>query len=178
MIEAGTGMMPCNPRAKRSGGPPGRIRKNVPGRLPGSVRKTFRPGAGRFKGAFMESILTKVVRILLGLLLVVAGLNKFLQFMPNPPHNDAATAFMGALAATGYMMPVIAVVEILCGAAFLAGRYVALAALLLAPVALNIVMFHAMLDASGAGPGFFVGIADAYLLAVSYPKYRDLLTPR
>jgi len=126
----------------------------------------------------MESIPTKVIRVLLGLLLLFAGLNKFFQFAPNPPHNEAATAFMGALAATGYMFPIIAITEILAGAAFVAGRFVALAAVVLTPVALNIVLFHALLDPSGAVPGYFLGAATVYLLAVSFPKYQDMLIPR
>jgi putative oxidoreductase len=126
----------------------------------------------------MESIPTKVIRVLLGALLLFAGLNKIFGFAPNPPHNDAATAFMGALATSGYMMNVVALVEILCGAAFVSGRFVALAAVVLAPVALNIVLFHLMLDMSGSAPGLFVGAATIYLLAVNLPKYRDMLAAR
>jgi uncharacterized membrane protein YphA (DoxX/SURF4 family) len=126
----------------------------------------------------MESMLTKIVRVLLGLLLLFAGLNKFFAFAPNPPHNEAATAFMMALVGTGYMMKIVAIVEIACGAAFVAGRFVALAAVVLAPVALNIVLFHALLDPAGGGPGFFVGAATVYLLFVHLPKYQDMLMPK
>ena len=101
----------------------------------------------------MESIPTKVIRILVGLLLVVAGLSKFFPMGPPPPHNEAATAFMTALVATGYMMPIIALVELLCGVCFVTGRFVALAAVLLVPISLNIVLFHTLLDPSGAAPG-------------------------
>jgi putative oxidoreductase len=126
----------------------------------------------------MESIPTKVIRVLLGALLLFAGLNKFFGFAPNPAHNAAATAFMMALVGTGYMMPLIAIVEIVCGAAFVAGRFVALAAIVLAPVAVNIVLFHGVLDPAGGAPGFFVGAATIYLLAVNFSKYQDLLMPR
>lgn len=126
----------------------------------------------------MESIPTKVIRILAGAILLAGGLNKFLGFMPDPPHNEAASAFLGALAATGYMVPIIGLVEIFAGAAFVVGRFVALAAVVLAPVALNIVLLHAVLDPSGAGPGFFVGAANVYLLAVNFSKYQDLTMPR
>lgn len=126
----------------------------------------------------MESIPTKVIRILLGALLIFAGSNKFFHFAPDPKHSEAAGAFMGALASTGYMFPLIATVEILCGAAFVAGRFVALAAVVLAPVAINIVLFHAVFDPAGGGPGFFVGIANVYLIATSFSKYQDLLMPR
>lgn len=126
----------------------------------------------------METIPTKVLRVLLGALLLFAGLNKFFHFVPDPPHNEAGTALLRALAGSSYMMPIVAVVEILCGAAFVTGRFVALAAVVLAPVALNIVLFHAVLDPSGAAPAYFVGAATVYLLAVSFPKYQDMLMPR
>jgi putative oxidoreductase len=126
----------------------------------------------------MESILTKILRILVGLLLVFAGMSKLIPMAPPPPHNEAATAFMGALVATGYMMPIIAVVEVICGLCFLSGRFVALAAVMLVPISLNIVLFHTLLDPSGALPGLFVAAVNVYLLAVSFPKYQDMLMPR
>ena len=126
----------------------------------------------------MESMLTKIIRILLGLLLLVAGSNKFLHFMPEPPHPDAVKAFMGGLASAPYMFPLIATVECLTGLAFVAGRFVALAAVVLTPIAINIVLFHATFDPAGGGPGFFVGAATIYLLAVNLPKYQDMLMPR
>lgn len=126
----------------------------------------------------MDSMPTKIIRILAGLLLVVSGLNKFHSFMPMPEHNAAASAFLGALAGSGYVFPIVGFVEVVCGAAFVAGRFVALAAVVLAPISVNIVLVHAVLDSAGAGPGFFVGLANAYLLAVNLPKYQDLLMPR
>ncbi|HXC53358.1 MAG TPA: DoxX family membrane protein [Candidatus Limnocylindrales bacterium] len=123
----------------------------------------------------MESLATRIIRWLLGLLLVVAGLNKFLHFMPDPPHNEAGMAFMMGLVGSGYMLPLIAIVEIVCGLAFLTGRFVALAAVVLAPVALNIVLFHVLLDSTEAAPGLFVGAATVYLLAVNYSKYQEML---
>src|SRR5688500_7164222 len=108
----------------------------------------------------MESMLTKIVRIPLGLLLLIAGVGKIIPMSPPPAHNEAATAFMTALLATGYIMPIIAVTEILAGASFVLGRFVALAAVVLVPISLNIVLFHAVLDPSGAAPGLFVGAAN------------------
>jgi putative oxidoreductase len=126
----------------------------------------------------METMPTKIIRVLAGLLLVVSGMNKFLHFLPMPEHNTAAGAFLGALAGTGYMFPIIGLVETACGAAFVVGRFVALAAVVMAPISVNIVLVHAVLDSAGAGPAFFVGLANAYLLAVNFPKYQDMLMPR
>ena len=115
-------------------------------------------------------------RIVLGLMLVVFGLNKFLQFMPTPPMTDEAGPFMGALVGTGYMMPIVAVVEIAVGALLLFNRYVALALLLLAPISVNIVAFHLFLDIGGIGGAAFVFILNVFLLFAYRNRYQPLLT--
>lgn len=89
--------------------------------------------------------LPHAARILLGLVFFVFGLNGFLQFIPQPPLPEPAGAFMGALAATGYMFPLIKGTEIVAGLLLLSGRFVPLALVLLAPVIVNIVLFHVVL---------------------------------
>jgi hypothetical protein len=84
-------------------------------------------------------------RIVLGLVFFVFGLNGFLHFLPQPPLPAAAGAFMGGLAGAGYMFPLIKGTEVLAGALLLSNRFVPLALTLLAPVVVNIVLFHTML---------------------------------
>ncbi len=55
------------------------------------------------------------VRILLGLILTVFGLNKFFSFMPMPEFSEPAGALMGAFMEAGYLMPMIAIVEVVTG---------------------------------------------------------------
>ena len=64
-----------------------------------------------------------IVRILLGLMVLIFGLNKFLQFMPMPPLPDAAGEFMGALVKSGYLMQAVAIVEIVTGLMLLFNRF-------------------------------------------------------
>lgn len=97
----------------------------------------------------MNAITSKfpmIARLLLGLVFTVFGLNGFLQFLPMPPMPEAAGAFMGAMAATGYMFPLIKGVEVVAGLMLLANRFVPLALLFLAPIVVNIFFFHAVLD--------------------------------
>jgi uncharacterized membrane protein YphA (DoxX/SURF4 family) len=90
-----------------------------------------------------------VTRILFGLLFFVFGLNGFLQFMPTPMPSPAGGAFLGALGAAGYMFPMIKIIEILAGLALLSNRCVPFALVLIAPVLVNIIMYHAFLDPKG-----------------------------
>ncbi|MFK7990022.1 MAG: DoxX family protein [Sandaracinaceae bacterium] len=88
-------------------------------------------------------------RILFGLIFFVFGLNGFLNFLPQPEVGAEAGSFLGALAATGYMFPLIKGTEVVAGLMLLSNRFVPLALVLLAPVVVNIVLFHAVLDPAG-----------------------------
>lgn len=92
-----------------------------------------------------------VARVLLGLIFFVFGLNGFFGFLPQPELNAEAGAFIGALAATGYMFPLIKSIEVAAGALLLTNRVVPLALVLLAPIVVNIVAFHALLAPGGFG---------------------------
>jgi uncharacterized membrane protein YphA (DoxX/SURF4 family) len=123
-----------------------------------SIRRTNPTNENR-KVTIMSSIsrfAPTAARILLGLVFFVFGLNGFLGFLPQPPMPDKAGAFMGALAATGYMFPLIKGVEVIAGALLLANRFVPLALALLAPNVVNIVLFHSVLAPGGVGVALFV----------------------
>jgi uncharacterized membrane protein YphA (DoxX/SURF4 family) len=113
--------------------------------------------------AIYESRGAKIARYVLGTIFTVFGLNGFFGFLPMPPLEADAGAFMGALAATGYMFPLIKGSEVVAGLLLLSGRAVGFAGMLLAPIVANIVLFHAVLAPSGiALPLIIVGLM-AYL---------------
>lgn len=85
-----------------------------------------------------------VVRVLLGALFVVAGLNKVLLFAA-PPLPEAAASLFAALQATGYFMPLLGTVEVVSGVLLISGQFVPLALVVLAPIVVNIAFFHALL---------------------------------
>lgn len=92
-----------------------------------------------------------VARVLVGAAFFVFGLNGFLNFMALPEHPAPAQAFLGALAATGYMFPLIKGTEVLVGLALLSNRYVPLALVVLMPITVNIVAFHAAFEPATLG---------------------------
>ncbi len=117
-------------------------------------------------------------RITLGLLFAVFGLNGFVGFLPQPPHGGAAGEFLGALAASGYMFPLIKGVELVTGILLLAGRYVPLALTLLAPVVVNIIAFHLFLEPKSiAIPLVALGLG-IYLAWTERAAYAPLFVAR
>jgi uncharacterized membrane protein YphA (DoxX/SURF4 family) len=113
-----------------------------------------------------------VARVLLGLVFVVFGLNGFFHFIPQPPPPPAAAAFFGALAATGYMLPLIFAAQVIGGALLLLGR-VPLGIVVLAPVIVNIVAFHVFL----APDGLPVAVVVAALAVFLAWAYREAFGP-
>jgi len=115
-----------------------------------------------------------VVRILLGLMVLVFGLNKFLQFMPMPPMSQEAGEFMSALVNSGYLLMVVAIVEIVTGILLLLNRFVPLALVILFPVLLNAFLFHLFLDLAGIGGAAFAIVMNSYLFFVHKESYSEL----
>jgi hypothetical protein len=113
------------------------------------------------------------VRILLGSIFLIFGLNGFLQFMPPFAMPDDAIAFFGALAKTGYLLPVLFAAQIV-GAALLLAGMVPLALVILAPIVVNIVAFHVFL-APGGLPLAIIVAGAALFLAFAYRKAYEPL---
>ena len=117
------------------------------------------------------------IQFLLGLFLVVVGLNKFIGFMAMPAMPETAGKFMEALAVTGYMLPMVGIVEILCGALLLIRKWSALALLLLTPLSVNLILFHLFLAPAQIGMALFVAAANVYLLLTYKATYHPVLRP-
>lgn len=121
--------------------------------------------------------LPTAARVLLGLTFVVFGLNGFFQFLPQPPMPDSAGAFVGALVASGYFFPMLKSLEVAAGLALLSGRFVPLALTVLAPVVVNIALFHIFL-APAAPMVVFLLATEIYLAWAYRGSFRAVLEPR
>jgi hypothetical protein len=124
--------------------------------------------------------LPAIARVLLGLPMVIFGLNGFLNFIPPPPTPlpEKAMAFAEALAGSGYMMPLIGATMLVSGVLLLINRFVPLALVLLAPFFVNSLAFHLFLERSGL-PMALIFIALELSLAWVYRKsYQPLFVAR
>ncbi len=119
-------------------------------------------------------ILTIIARSLLGFIFVVFGLNAFLHFIPMPSPEGLAGDFMKALFMSGYFY-VVAVLQIVGGALCLSGRFVPLALLILGPVIVNIVCYHAFLNHTGWQPAALVSALALFLLWANRSAFAGLV---
>ncbi|MCA9579111.1 MAG: DoxX family protein [Polyangiales bacterium] len=124
------------------------------------------------------SKLPTIARLFLGLAFLVFGLNGFLQFLPMPPVTGAPAAFLGALAATGYMFPLIKGTEVIAGALLLGNRFVPLALALLAPVIVNIVAYHGLLAREGVGLPLLLLALEIFLAYAYRSAFAPMLAAR
>lgn len=118
------------------------------------------------------------IQAILGVILLVVGSNKFLHFMPNPEMPEEASSFMGALMETGYMLPLIAITEIVAGLLLLLRVWSALALVLIVPVSLNALLFHTFLAPGSIFMALVVAALNLYLLFVYLPKYKPMLSQK
>ncbi|HVN26859.1 MAG TPA: hypothetical protein VMT64_00155, partial [Candidatus Binataceae bacterium] len=94
---------------------------------------------------------TILVQRAFGFSFLAFGLNGFVHFISHSHvglHNGALEFFLG-LAATGYMLPLLYMTQAAAGACLLVGFYVPLALAVLAPVVINILLFHIFLAPAG-----------------------------
>ena len=110
-------------------------------------------------------ILTLIMRLFLGAIFVVFGLNGLWQFIDIPQPEGLAADFMNVLYASGYMK-VVKVLEIIGGLLLLSGKKQALALCILAPIIVNILLYHLLLEPYGLIVALALVIAAGFLFFV------------
>lgn len=123
----------------------------------------------------MQKKVYLAIRIIAGLMLVVFGSNKFLGFIDMQPGSLEMGAFMMALFQSGYLMKLVAVVEIVAGLSFLVNKYVALMAVVLMPVMLNAFLVHLFLDPSGIAGATVLLVFTILIMLENKGRYKDIL---
>ena len=114
-------------------------------------------------------------KVILGTLMVIFGLNKFLGFIAvNPPDDATAQSFLGSMF-TSYLYVVVAFAEIVGGILLFVPRYAFLGSMLLMPVIFNIVAFHLAHDLPGNGIWIVPTVLYAAVLYFFQSKLKTLL---
>src|SRR5688572_1731012 len=78
----------------------------------------------------------RIFQVMFGLFWIAAGISGLLGLVP-PPSTSEAGRFLSALAATGYLLPLVSLVQVIAGALILTRRLAPLGLVVLAPVMVN-----------------------------------------
>ena len=115
-----------------------------------------------------------IVRVLMGLLFLFASIVVLFKIFPQPELTGNVKIFMDGVNASGYLLPLIKITELVCGIAFVTGFFVPLATVVIAPVIVNILLFHIFVDTSGLPVAIALVAANIFLAIANWNKFRPL----
>jgi hypothetical protein len=108
--------------------------------------------------------LTIGIRTTLGLIFIIMGLNGFFHFMSFDMSTSSGKAFINALNEAHFFWPLEKTIEVVSGLLLLFNKWTALAVEMLAPIIINIMLFHIFLEPEGLALAILVFILEAFLI--------------
>jgi len=119
-------------------------------------------------------IATIIIRLLIGLLLLFASISYFFNLFPQPELTGDMKTFNDGLNAAGYLMPLVKSIELLCGLAFITGKFNTIANIVLLPISINIFLTHAFLAPEGIPVAAFLLLGNIFLIYSKWDSYKGL----
>jgi putative oxidoreductase len=119
-------------------------------------------------------IATIIIRSLIGLLLLFASVSYFLQLFPEPVLTGNMKLFNDGMNASGYLMPLVKSVELICGLAFVSGKFNTIANIVLLPISINIFFTHVCLAPEGIPVAAFLLLGNIFLIYTKWDSYKGL----
>lgn len=124
----------------------------------------------------MKQKILFVVSLLFGLMYINSGLNKFFHYMPMPkemPEN--LMKFMAAFMEIGWLMPLIATVEIIAGVLVITNKFRALGAIMIFPITVGILLTHIVNIPSGLPISIVLMIINLWIIVENREKYLPMI---
>jgi len=116
-----------------------------------------------------------VVRVLMGLMFLMSSVVVLFKLVPQPALQGDVKVFNEGMAASVYLVPLIKVTELLCAIAFLSGRFVPLATVIIFPLTVNILLYHAFLMPEGLVVAILLFLGNLFLAYAYRTNYATLL---
>ena len=115
-----------------------------------------------------------IVRSLMGLIFLFSSITYLFKLYTPPELTGNLKIFNDGLAASVYILPIVKITELICSISFLSGRFVSLAAVVITPIIINILMVHIFLDPTGLPVAIFLVLANTFV-AYNYRESYKLL---
>ncbi|MES2410473.1 MAG: DoxX family protein [Bacteroidota bacterium] len=122
-------------------------------------------------------IFTIVIRVLIGLFLLFASISFFLKLTPEPVTTGDFKAFQLGLVASTYLMPLAKGIELLAGLAYVTGKYVTLANIVILPITINILLINYFMSPETLPIAILLFLANVFLIYRYWDNYKSVFTP-
>ncbi|MEO1258685.1 MAG: DoxX family membrane protein [Bacteroidota bacterium] len=123
----------------------------------------------------MKTTVFMVLRVLLGLFMVVLGLNKFFVFIEIPSPSGDGGELMQIYITSGFLK-LIGVLEFLGGIALLVNKFVPLALTFITAIMFNAAVFHGLHDPAGIGGAVVALALSLALVYANKERFSSLLS--
>jgi putative oxidoreductase len=124
----------------------------------------------------MKQKIIFVLSLLFGLMFINAGLNKFFNYMPMPKDMPETLAkVFKAFTEIGWLLPLVGAIEVLGGLLFIFPKTRALAALIILPVMIGILLTNTVTDRSGLPIALILFAINLWVIFENRHKYLPMV---
>lgn len=119
-------------------------------------------------------IVKTVLCVLFGLMFINAGLDKLWHYMPMPEMPAEMMKVNEAFGTIVWLMPLIAIIEILGGLLFIFPKTRALGAIVILPIMVGIIIHNAVFMPSGLSIAGVFFIINIWMIQDNWEKYKPM----
>lgn len=124
----------------------------------------------------MKKKIIFVVSLLFGLMFINSGLNKFLNYMPMPKEMpESMLKLVKAFMEISWLMPLVAIAEMLGGILFITNKYRALGAIIIFPVMVGILLTNIINAPSGLPIAIILFAINLWVIIDNREKYVPMI---
>ncbi|MBL1410134.1 MauE/DoxX family redox-associated membrane protein [Sphingobacterium faecale] len=121
-------------------------------------------------------VIKLIICSLFGLMFINAGLNKFFMYLPVPEMSAELRQVNEAFATIKWLMPLIATVEIIAGLLFIIPKTRALAAIMILPVMVGILLQHLIYAPEGLLMAIILLLINSWIIIENKKRYLPLIS--
>jgi putative oxidoreductase len=119
-----------------------------------------------------------IIRILMGLMFLFASVVVLFNLVEQPPLEGDIKIFMEGISVAVYLLPLIKIIELLCSLAFISGRFVPLATVVIFPITVNVLLYHIFLAPEGLIISILLFLGNLFLAYAYRNHYTPLLAAK
>jgi uncharacterized membrane protein YphA (DoxX/SURF4 family) len=124
----------------------------------------------------MKTKVNFILSLLLGLLLINAGLNKFFNYLPVPENlSQELLDTWRAFETIGWLMPLVGIAEVIGGVLFIIPRTRVIGALIVLPVIVGILLSNFSISPEGLPMATLLFAINLWIIIDNKQKFQQLL---